>query len=139
MIPVPCSSLALEMQENVTGTLWYLDRLSLYQTTKPYVANFPRSLLPLGTRTNQVPKAYHDIKIHDIRTCSKKYSLDHHGFMLSQDLKTSLEYDDFADSKKVSSIYCEEIMRELERMTGASFSRTLHHAVSASKVSHFPN
>lgn len=116
----------------MTGKLWYLNRLPIYQTTKPYVANLPLGVVPVGMRTNQVPKDYDGIQICDIRAYPEGFSLDHHGFMLSEDLKTSLEYDDFRDPDKVSGTYCDEMMRGLEQMTGAESSKVLHHAVRGS-------
>jgi tricorn protease-like protein len=117
------------MDTKVTGTLWYLDRLPIYQTTKPYIVNLPRSALPPGKRTNQVCSAYDGIRIRDIRTDAVNFSLDHHGFMLFVGLETSLRYEDFRDPTKVSDIYCKEVMGVLERMTGAETSRVLQNVV----------
>ncbi|KAL9012805.1 MAG: hypothetical protein Q9173_002456 [Seirophora scorigena] len=115
---------------HVTGTLWYLDQLPLYRTTKPYVVNLPLSLVPAGKRTNQVSAAFTGIGIRDIRAAESEFDLDRHGFELSRSIPMTLKYDEFRDPIKVRDVYCETVKYALSHMTGAQSATILHQATT---------
>ncbi|KAI1490510.1 hypothetical protein F5X96DRAFT_694573 [Biscogniauxia mediterranea] len=113
----------------VTSTLWYLKKLPLYETTKPYVVNLPLSHVPTGQRTNQDCLAYSGIQIKDIRTAEETPTLDRNGFELSGAIPLSLEYEEFRDPAKVREVYLENVKTALLEMTGADQAHALHLAI----------
>lgn len=113
----------------VLSTFWYLKKLPLYKTTKPYIVNLPPSYIPSGKRTNQECAAYRGIRVHDLRMAEQVFTLDRHGFEHSNTIPMSLKYEDFFDPVKVEKVYCESMKATLLEKTGAESARLLHHAV----------
>lgn len=116
----------------VSTALWYLEGLSLYEKTKPYVVNIPLPNLPADKRTNQVCRLYPGIRVRDIASSGHVFTLDRNGFELTTSIPISLDYEEFHDRVKVKEVYCENVKAALLDRTGAEFGEVIHQAVGDS-------
>lgn len=65
---------------SVQAYIWYLARLELYKTEKPYMITFDTSNFD-GAKTNH-KYSEHETLITDIREYPQKFQLDIHGFRI---------------------------------------------------------
>ncbi|KAJ3496717.1 hypothetical protein NLG97_g2456 [Lecanicillium saksenae] len=104
---------------NVITNLWYLSRLSLYETQKPYFVNFP---VPADSpdappQHNLLHEQVSDIEIHDIRERESGFTLDTHGFELVRH-ETRLTNDDFENDESIRREYYPEIIDFISKKLG---------------------
>lgn len=105
----------------VVTDLWYLKRLPLYDTQKPYFINFPvpSDGKDVPPQHNVLHEQVHDISITDIRGHESDFVLDTHGFELDHH-ETSLTNEEFEIDHIVREKYYPEIVAFISKKLGAS-------------------
>ncbi|CAG9949516.1 unnamed protein product, partial [Clonostachys rosea f. rosea IK726] len=102
----------------VITSLWYLQRLPIYTTQKPYYVNFPvpqNDAAP--AQHNILHERYDGIDIHDIRGNEDAFKIDTHGFQLVRD-STSMSNDDFEQDSIIRQRYYPEIISLVTKTLG---------------------
>lgn len=97
-----------------TTQIYYLERLKLFETEKPYMVTF--DLPPgVGLKTNHV-YVPHQVSVCDAQSQKDQFSLDIHGFQFHT-WETSLQgSEDFDNSELVKSKYYPETVAHMERI-----------------------
>jgi len=108
-----------KMSTDASATLWYLEDLPLYNDTKPYIANLPPTIVPPGKRTNQVSVAVPNVPVKDMRNAEKGFDIDVHGFQFTDEIKSSMSYEDWEDPARIANVYIKEVETYLKRSFGA--------------------
>lgn len=112
-----------------TTQIYYLERLKLFETEKPYMVTF--DLPPgVGLKTNHV-YVPHQVSVCDAQSQKDEFSLDIHGFQFHT-WETSLQgSEDFDNSELVKSKYYPETVAHMERIfPNALEIHALTHLVS---------
>lgn len=112
----------------LTTKIYYLERLELYETEKPYMLAFtpPGTVIP---KTNHFYVPY-EVPVSDAQPWKHKFSLDVHGFQFNE-WATDLSADDFDDDDVVKSKYYPEIVEHMWRQFPESSQiHVLTHLVS---------
>lgn len=103
----------------------FLERSREYLETKPYSMRY--------VPTNGIPQSIvkyekHDIAVQDLRTLGGRLSFTSCGFGVMP-IETQLNYDDFADGKKIETVYLEEVRRKLQQSFNASYVYIMDYVV----------
>ena len=83
--------------------LWYLKPLNLYQIEKPYHINLPADALGTYAQSNEVSQEYAGIRIQDLRSSVKDFTLERNGFQVFQDVDCGSDLQRSVDPGGVSS------------------------------------
>jgi hypothetical protein len=92
----------------VAADMWFLSRLDLYKSTKPYMITFDTTDFP-GPKTNH-EYAKHSVMVNDARPSMRSWSLGTHGFEF-RDWSSGLVGDMFDDDELVEKLYYPEVIR----------------------------
>lgn len=95
---------------SINASVYYLERLSLYENEKPYMTTFDPADLG-GKMTNHQFKPK-NVAIHDAQRLKTEFKLDTHGFAFHK-WSMKLQSEDFDDEQKVLDIYYPEIRQRL--------------------------
>jgi hypothetical protein len=110
-------------------TVFYMKPQPLYEKEKPYFLNVPvddgGDLAQTNVGYTRIP-----VSVTDIRGQQDKFTLDKHGFQLGT-FHSKLNYDDFADTKKLTSLFYAEVQRFLRSSLGATDVLTFDYQVRA--------
>ncbi|CAG9949519.1 unnamed protein product [Clonostachys rosea f. rosea IK726] len=109
-----------DVNSKIITSLWYLQRLPIYTTQKPYYVNFPvpqNDAAP--AQHNILHERYDGIDIHDIRGNEDAFKIDTHGFQLVRD-STSMSNDDFEQDSIIRQRYYPEIISLVTKTLGAT-------------------
>lgn len=110
---------------SILATFWYLQRLPLWQSTKPYFINVPRSALPEGqATTNEISEPVSNIKVRDIREHPASRDIDQSAFtFLCHDFSTPEHV--FQDLTSARRSYVPEAEDWICNELGAEYVHTL--------------
>ena len=110
---------------SILATFWYLQRLPLWQNTKPYFINVPKSALPEGqATTNEISEPVSNIKVRDIREHPASRNIDQSGFtFLCHDFPTPEHV--FQDLTSARRSYVPEAEDWICNELGAEYVHTL--------------
>lgn len=112
---------------SVISSMYFLDKIPLYQEEKPYRLKFqPRSDIP----DTNIHVKQHQVTFTDARSRLKEYSLESHGFQLIP-LQSRMRYSDFQDNEKVENVYLEDVANSLKELMNASRVQIFEHLVSS--------
>lgn len=122
--------------------LWYLKRLDLYQTEKPYHINLPANALGRHAQSNEVSQEYAGIRIKSLRGFENDFNLDKNGFQIFEDIdcgddadwsthsaSAAPTSDVYADPDIVRKKYYPAIERLLKKKLGAQMTKAFTHDV----------
>lgn len=122
--------------------LWYLKRLDLYQTEKPYHINLPANALGRYAQSNEVSQEYAGIRIKSLRGFENDFNLDKNGFQIFEDIdcgddadwsthsaSAAPTSDVYADPDIVRKKYYPAIERLLKKKLGAQMAKAFTHDV----------
>ncbi len=118
----------------LTTEVYYLERLRLYETQKPYMLTFD---LPtgVGKHTNH-SYAPHRVKVCDAQPRRTEFFLDTHGFQF-EEWETSFSSEDFDDDEIVTSKYYPDIKNRVQELfPNALEVHVLAHLVRTQLDSH---
>jgi hypothetical protein len=107
--------------------MWFLDRLELYKTTKPYMITFDTTGFN-GAKTNH-SYSKHTVRVTDARHDRARFSIDTHGFEFL-DWPTALDSVMFDNDAAVKSKYYPELLARFQ----AQFPQFSHVHVFAHLV-----
>lgn len=101
---------------DVSSKIFFIDRNEIYDTQKPYSLRYEA-----GGEIQHTNVVHHE---HETKVCNMRNHLDslsfgESGFRVLQ-LKSQMEYNDYADTEKIDSIHTPEIETELIRTFQAS-------------------
>ena len=119
-------SMAVEDRSpSVLATFWYLQKLPLWQSTKPYFINVPKSALPGGqATTNEISEPVSNIRVKDMREHPASRNIDLSAFtFLCHDFSTP-EYA-FQNLTSARRSYVPEAEHWICKELGAEFVHTL--------------
>jgi hypothetical protein len=103
----------------------FLERSEEYLETKPYSMRYePENGIPQSI----VKYEKHEVTIHNLRRCKERLNFASCGFGVMS-METELNYDDFADCKKIESIYLEEVRDKLQQGFNASYVYIMDYVV----------
>lgn len=112
--------------EAFTTQVYFLKKLSLYETEKPYSLRFTP---PEGFLRANVALEPHTIPIHDIRPSKDELSLENNGFAVMH-LDTRMRYEDFDNEQMIKEVYLREVSETLQEYLGASQVQIFEHTVT---------
>jgi hypothetical protein len=118
--------------------VYYLERLSLYQHTKPYFLSLPENALP------QIPQSNHchalcTVEVSDVRGCAVDFSLDVNGFeYIQHTLHPSFTYSNLKIDENLRKEYQSEVAGLLKRKLGAKDVIVFDDSVSETTLGHRP-
>ena len=115
-----------DSKRTITSSMWYLERLPLYDVEKPYTMRYePEEGIP---QTN-FKKVQHPMVVRSMREPGAgPFLLGECGFQLME-LKSQLEPEEFWDNEKVQRVYIQEVKEALKRELGAKYVHVLDYAV----------
>ena len=117
------------MTTSTSTRLLYLDRLDIYKNEKPFEIVFETAGLGENLPATNVKLTPVDAKIHNARYSEEHPRLDKNGFQLIE-FESELQWDDFGDTDKVTSIYYEEAKECVRRaLCRPAELFILHHKV----------
>ncbi|KAI1144779.1 hypothetical protein F4825DRAFT_445537 [Nemania diffusa] len=105
--------------QGVNSSFFYLSRLPIYETEKPFYVNFPVTEKSGSSHSNLSHDLYENILIRDIRGHEDKFGIDTHGFQLIRHA-TSMSNVDFENDASIRSKYYPEMEQLVIRLLGAS-------------------
>lgn len=110
----------------VQSTMWYLERLPLYDTEKPYTIRYePEDGIP---QTN-FKKVELPMTVRSMRESGAgPFRLSECGFQRMQ-LKSRLAPEEFWDNNKIQEVYIQEVKDALKNELGAKYVHVLDYAV----------
>ncbi|UKZ96366.1 uncharacterized protein TrAFT101_011162 [Trichoderma asperellum] len=110
----------------IESSMYYLDRVPLYDTEKPYSMRYlPEEDIP---QSNYV-KVKHPISVRSIREPGAgPFRIEQCGFQIIN-IHSKLTYDEFWDNERVQSVYIPEVKQALKLETGAKYVHVLDYAV----------
>lgn len=108
----------------IESSMFYLDRVQLYETEKPYSMRY----LPEDIPQCNYFKVKHPITVKSMRG-SGRFHIDECGFQLIN-IHSGLTYDEFWVNEKVQSVYIPEVEKALKSELGAAHVHVLDYAVS---------
>ncbi|KAF1344240.1 hypothetical protein BDV97DRAFT_364146 [Delphinella strobiligena] len=111
--------------EAFTTQVYFLKKLSLYETEKPYSLRFTP---PEGFPRANVALESHNIPVHDIRSSKDELSLEKNGLAI-MDLDTRMKYEDFDNEQAIREVYLREVSEALQGYLGASHVQIFEHTV----------
>jgi hypothetical protein len=113
------------MASAMEATLWYLQDLELWKTTKPYFINVPMSAIPPGhSRSNEISVPVHDVPVHNMREEMSQIGLDTTGFTFRRH-KSQIPLETLEDSPILRDEYIPEIEEWLRSSMGADIVKTI--------------
>lgn len=118
------SELGVDHGTTIESSMYYLDRVQLYDTEKPYSMRYlPEEDIP---QCNYV-KVKYPISVRSMRE-SGPFRINECGFQLI-DIHSNLTYDDFWINDRVQSVYITEVKKALKLELGAKYVHVLDYAV----------
>ncbi|KAK4197148.1 hypothetical protein QBC40DRAFT_267866 [Triangularia verruculosa] len=113
-------------RSNIHSTMWFLERLPLYNTEKPYTMRYnPEDGIP----QSNFYKVERPITVKSMRDpLAGPFRLGECGFQLVE-LNSRLTSDEFWDNEKVQTIYVQEVKDLLKEKFGAKYVHVLDYAV----------
>ncbi|KAL9064144.1 MAG: hypothetical protein Q9161_009054 [Pseudevernia consocians] len=99
---------------DVESTISYLARHVLWDTEKPYIADFPLDAFKGAELTNQIIRK-HRVTIHDVRGISHAFTLDKNGFCFVKGATCLTADAALTDAKGCEESYFEEIETLMQR------------------------
>lgn len=117
-----------DASSSIKSTMWYLERLPLYETEKPYAMRYePEDGIP---QTN-CKKIQYPMTARSMREPGTgPFRLNECGFQ-TMELRSQLTSDDFWDNDKVQSVYIAEVKEALKRDLGAKYVHVLDYALGS--------
>ena len=110
--------------DNVRASLYFLARLPLYQSTKPFILHYdPGHGLPV---TN-IESEKHEVIIRNMR--SHDISYERCGFAYCR-MSSATKYEDYDDKHAISTIHFREVETCVRELLGANFVKIIDFAVS---------
>jgi len=97
----------------VSATIYYLDRLELYKSQKPYMCTFDPTILG-GPKTNH-KYVERTVQIHNARPFKDSIKLDVNGFQF-ESLRTTMTNEDFDNDSIVQQKYYPEVIALMKRL-----------------------
>jgi hypothetical protein len=113
------------------GTVFYLERQPIYETTKPYFCYIPPKALNGHPITNQ---KYEEISldVKDARGNESQFTLDQNGFEFAEHhLPDDYDFDRFQQDENLLLQYGREMENFLQKKLGAKKVIMFDHEVSA--------
>jgi hypothetical protein len=114
--------------QHIRSSLAFLADLKLYLEEKPYFMLLSKDRHCDSVLTNLVHDVYQEVLFTDIRGYEGCFKLDVHGFELQKHI-TSLQDQDFDNSRLVCGIYYAEIETYLKKLLGAERVRVMQHTI----------
>ena len=114
-----------DRSSSTLATFWYLQKLPLWQSTKPYFINVPKSALPEGQPpTNEVSEPVSNIKVRDMREHPASCNIDQSAFtFFCHDFSTPEHV--FQDLTSARRLYVPEAEDWICNKLGAEYVHTL--------------
>ena len=97
---------------SIATDIYHLQELPRYASEKPYTMRYvPES----NVAVSNVEREKHLVSVKDMRSdiAKREYSLDKTGFTIC-DLETKMQYEDYDDREKITSIYLPELESKLQ-------------------------
>lgn len=112
----------------VTTTMHFMQRDNLFEEVKPYSLRYdPPNDLP---RTNIKLQREDQVHIDDVRGYEQDFHFDDFGFAFIP-LHTTLSYDDFRDTNKITQVYLREVAKAVQEFLHADYVQIFEHTVKA--------
>jgi hypothetical protein len=112
---------------NIESTMYYLEKIPLYETEKPYTMRY---LPEDGIPQSNFQKAEKPISVINMRRSDVgPFKFDECGFELIE-LHSKMSYDDYWDNEKIQKVYIQEVRNAIKKAIGAKFVWVLDYAVS---------
>ena len=120
----------IQDDRSIQSTMYYLEKLPLYETEKPYTMRY---LPEDGIPQSNFQRCEKSISVTNMRWPDVgQFSFDEYGFELIE-LHSKMSYDDFWDAEKIHNVYVQEVRDSIKKAIGAKFVWVLDYAVSMSE------
>lgn len=122
------------MAETVQATFWYLKRLPIWNSTKPYFINVPQSALQEDQKSsNEISEPIADIPVRNMRDLPWPNDIDLRGFAFHVH-EFGIREEVFRDPSGVRREYIPKVETWLKMVTGAEIVHTLTSEVCPSLI-----